>query len=205
MTAQGFNSLVFLVCAIAVTSLLGNQEAVAADEKGQFGVRGAGLITCAIYEKEREAQSEVYLITAAWIDGYITGINQHLPATYDIMSFETTELLTAILAKHCKKNPADTVFSVLRNLFAKLHQDRLQFHSNKTEIILGYREVSLYVEVLKRIQNKLYSAGFYKGDIDGTYNPSTIKAMKEFQRSVEFNPTGFPDQITLWRLLRSQD
>lgn len=205
MIARGFCNLIFIVCAIAVSSLLSSQEAFAADDKGQFGVRGAGLISCAIYEKEREAQSEIYLITAAWVDGYITGINQHLPATYDLMSFETTELLAAILAEHCKKNPADTVFSVLKNLFDKLHQDRLQLHSNKTEVVVGERKASLYVEVLKRIQKKLFSAGFYKGEIDGIYSPSTIEAMKEFQRSVKYNPTGFPDQMTLWRLLRSPD
>ena len=114
MIARGFCNLIFIVCAIVLTSLLSSQEAFAADDKGQFGVRGAGIISCAIYEKEREAQSEVYLITAAWVDGYITGTNQHMPSTYDLMSFETTELLTAILAEHCKKNPADTVFSVLK-------------------------------------------------------------------------------------------
>ena len=184
-------------------ALLISQGAMAADDKEQFALRGAGLITCAIYEKEREAKSEAYLMTAGWIDGYITGTNQHSPETYDILSFETTELLTAILAKHCKTNPTDRVFAVLKSLFMKLQQDRLQALSKKIEVVVGERKTSLYVEVLKRIQEQLTSAGFYKGKINGTYGQLTIKAMEAFQRSAKFNPTGFPDQMTLWRLLRN--
>ena len=144
-------------------------------------------------------------MTAGWIDGYITGTNQYAPQTYDQLSFETTELLTAILDKHCKNNPTDRVFAVLKNLFAKLHQDRLQALSNRVDVVVGERKASLYVEVLKRIQKKLLSAGFYTGKIDGDYGQSTIDAMKRYQRSIDFNPTGFPDQMTLWRLFRSPE
>ena len=190
---------------VLITGLFGTIGVYAADDKGQFGVRGAGLIPCALYTKEREAQGDVYLMTAAWVDGYITGTNQHLSETYDSLSFETTELLTAILGKHCKKNPNDLIFPVVKNLLEKLHGDRLSVHSEKTDVTIGERKVSLYIEVLKRIQTKLASAGYYKGKIDADYGPSTIEAMKKFQRSIEFRPTGFPDQMTLWRLLRSAD
>jgi len=189
-------------CAVTALSLLLAQGAFAADDKGQFGVRGAGLISCELYVQERKAQADVYLITAAWVDGYITGANQHMSDTYDIMSFETTELLTAVLNEHCKKHPADPVFGVIRNLFEQLQQDRIQDYSEKTDVVIGERRVLLYVEVLKRVQDKLASAGFYEGTIDGNYGESTIDAMKAYQRSVELNPTGFPDQTTLWRLLR---
>ena len=186
-------------------SLLISQEAYSADKQGQFGVRGAGLISCALYEQERAAQADVYLMTASWVDGYITGINQYSSDTYDILSFETTELLTSILSKHCKKHPEDTVFAVLSTLFKKLHNDRLTELSKKTEVAIGVRKVLLYVEVVKRVQMKLSAAGFYKRKIDGSYKQSSIDAMKNFQQSIDFNPTGFPDQVTLWRLLRDPE
>ncbi|MDT8383898.1 MAG: peptidoglycan-binding domain-containing protein [Gammaproteobacteria bacterium] len=182
-----------------------SQGVFAADDKGQFALRGAGLLPCAIYVKEREAKSEAYLMTAGWIDGFITGSNQYSPETYDLLSFETTELLTAILDKHCIANPKDRVFAVLKSLFQKLHQDRLQTLSEKTEVAVGDRKTSLYVEVLKRIQKTLTAKGLYKGKVNGSYDQSTIDAMKAFQRSVKLEPTGFPDQVTLWRLLRSDD
>jgi len=193
----------FVVLILLVLSLLITQGAFASDDKGQYALRGAGLLTCAIYEKEREAKSEAYLMTAGWIDGYLTGSNQYAPKTYDLLSFETTELITAILAKHCKNNPTDRVFAVLNSLLTKLHQDRMQSFSKKAEVAVGDRKIVLYVEVLKRIQKALASKGLYKGRISGNYDQATTAAMKDFQDSVKLKPTGFPDQITLWRLLRA--
>ena len=193
----------FIIKTALIMALLVCQGAVAEDEKGQFSMRGAGLITCAMYEAEHAAKSEAYLMTAGWIDGYVTGTNQYSPETYDILSFETTELLTEILAKHCKNNPTDRVFAVVKSLFRKLQQDRLQSLSKKVEVVVGERKTSLYIEVLTRIQEKLTTEGFYKEKINGLYDKATIDAMKAFQRSAKLNATGFPDQVTLWRLLRS--
>lgn len=190
-------------CMAAIITLFISQGAVAADDNGQFGIRGAGLISCAMYEQERKAQDQVYLLTAAWVDGYITGTNQHAADTYDIMPFETTELIAAVLGEHCKENPDSSVFAVLSSLLKTVYDDRLIVRSDKTDVVIGQRTASMYVEVLKKVQNKLASKGFYSGKINGHYDPPTIDAMKAYQQSIDFNPTGFPDQLTLWKLLRA--
>ncbi|MBD1400736.1 peptidoglycan-binding protein [Pelovirga terrestris] len=184
--------------------LLSAATAHTADGEGQFAVRGAGLISCALYTQERAARSEVYLVAAAWVDGYITGINQHASQTYDLMSFESTELLMAILDNHCQKNPSDPIFGVLVNLFKKLWPDRLIDKSDKTTIAIGEREARHYVESIGRVQNRLQAAGFYKDPRNNEYSPQTLEAMKKFQTSIGFEPTGFPDQLTLWRLMRNE-
>lgn len=194
-----------VVSALCIAYLLINQGAIAADQHGQFGVRGAGLISCQIYVHERKAKADVYLMTAGWVDGYITATNQYADDTYDIMSFETTELLTEVLDKHCKNNPNDNVFAVLKSLLTKLRNDRLHEHSKKTDVIIGERTISLYVETLKRVQQKLAATGLYRGKIDGVYGEAMIDAMKNYQSAIKFKPTGFPDQATLWRLLRSTE
>ncbi len=193
------SSIIFLI------STLASQGTIAADKSEQFAIRGAGLISCQIYDHERKARAYIYLLTTAWIDGYITASNEHLPDTYDLLSFESTELLTEILDKHCKKNPDDIVVTVLRAMLAKLHDDRLQNYSKKTEITSGERHTSLYVEVIKRVQQKLTSAGFYNGKIDGSYGKEMLMAMQSYQKSIAFKPTGFPDQASLWRLLRAAE
>lgn len=175
-----------------------------ADKQGQYAIRGAGLITCALYTQERAARGDVYLMTAAWADGYITGINQHAPQTYDLLSFEGTELLMAILDEHCKTNPTDPVFAVLASLFKKLWPDRVTGKSDKTAIVIAEREAKHYVELIKRVQKRLQAKRLYSGEISGKYSPQTIEAMKRFQKSIGFATTGFPDQLTLWRLMRSQ-
>ncbi len=176
----------------------------AADDKGQFAIRGAGLMPCALFYQEKQAESEVYLIAASWVDGYITGRNQYSDKNYDALSFETTELLMSILEKHCKRNPQDLVFSVISSLLGKLANQRLIQQSEKIEIVAGERKTILYVTTLKRAQQKLQASGYYQGEVTGDYDENTQQALKKFQKSIAFNSTGFPDQLTLWRLFRSE-
>jgi hypothetical protein len=191
----------YLAPALIVGAVLHVSGAVAADDKGEFGIRGAGLVTCSVYNREREKRSEIYHIVAAWMDGYITGSNQHADDTYDIVSFESTELLAALVSENCKKFPDAPVFAVLRLIVKNSAKNRLHAPSKKVEIAMGDRKVSLYEEVLRRIQQKLASGGFYKGPINGTYDAATQKSMKAYQASIKLQPTGFPDQLTLLRLL----
>lgn len=174
----------------------------AADKQGQFAVRGAGLISCAVFAQEQAARGDVYKIVSSWVDGYVTGVNQYAPDTYDLLSFETTELLMAILDRHCRVHPTDPVFGVLMKLFDQLKADRLREKSTKLTLSKDKREATHYVELVRRVQRKLQKHGLYHGDIDGEFNPDTSRAIASFQKSIGFEPTGFPDQTTLWRLLR---
>jgi Putative peptidoglycan binding domain len=191
----------YLAGVLIVAGALRASGAAAADDKGEFGIRGAGLVKCSVFNHEREARSEIYHIVAAWMDGYITGSNQHADDTYDIVSFESTELLAALVSENCKKYPDTPVFAVLRLIVKNSARNRLHAPSKKVEIAMGERKALLYEEVLKRIQQKLASGGFYKGPINGAYDAATQNAMKAYQTSVKLRPTGFPDQLTLWRLL----
>lgn len=189
---------------LATALLLFAADACPADKQGLYAMRGAGLISCELFVREREARGDVYLMTAAWIDGYITGTNQHAPQTYDVLSFEGTELLMAILNEHCKENPSDPVVGVATSLFRKLWPDRVIEKADKTTITSAERKATHYVELIKRVQKKLQAKRFYSGQISGTYSPQTAKAVKTFQKSIGLEATGFPDQLTLWRLLRSE-
>lgn len=191
------------IIALALIALL-PPFAAAADANGQYGVRGASLASCAMYEKERAARSEIYRMIASWMDGYITGINQSAADTYDIASFESTELLAALVSEHCKKYPETTVFAAVHAFTGQFAANRLRAPSKKVEVSVGDNSVLLYEEVIRRVQEELVEIGLYDGEIDGTYNSHTQQAMRTYQESIEFRPTGFPDQLTLWRLLTSK-
>lgn len=178
-------------------------EALAADAQNRFSIRGVGLLTCEIYENERKAQSATYQIFGGWIDGYITGVNQYAPETFDVLSFESSELVAELLSAHCKANPQDVVFSVLNSMFIKLQDDRIHEASPHIEVTIDSRSVRLYEDVLRRIQNRLQEEGYYNGEITGTFGESEKAALAAFQTSIGLNPTGFPDQATLWKLIRS--
>lgn len=193
-----------VAAALVFTGVVGSGWAAAADNSGNFAVRGAGLVTCELYQRERQAQSAAYLVTAAWVDGYITATNQHMADTYDVASFESTELLAEVLAAHCADHPQDRVFPVVNNLLEKLYQDRLRKRSHKQAVTADGRSVELYEETIRRVQRALAQRNFYQGPVSGRFNQDTRAAVQAFQRSVNFRDTGFPDQVTLWRLLRQE-
>jgi len=179
------------------------QPIYAADAQGQYGIRGAGLVSCVLYEREREARSPVYQVIAGWMDGYITGVNQHTPDTYDALSFESTEMLAAVVSENCKNHPNTPVFTVLDAVIKQIADDRLRGPSGKVEVKLGERSVLLYEVVLQRLQRRLAAAKFYRGPIDGTFSDATQKALGKYQSANGLKPTGFPDQVTLWHIFRS--
>jgi len=192
----------YLVCRLVLLGLLAalTQTAGAADAKGQYGVRGAALVPCSIYERERATESELYRMIASWMDGYITAISQHVPDTYDAASFESTELITALVSESCKKNPQTSVFVVVNSLMELIAVNRLQKKSQKIDIAIGEYNVLLYKEVVRRIKEKLLEAGYYNGEVNEMFDADAEKAMQAYQESIEFEPTGFPDQLTLYRL-----
>lgn len=186
---------------LSVVIALGlSSAATAADSKGQFGIRGAGLVSCYVFDHEREAHSTVYDVIAGWMDGYITGMNQYAPGTYDAASFQSTELYAALVAEYCKKHPETPVFAVINSLVKQTWKDRLRAPSQKVEVAIGDQKVLLYEAAIRQIQEKLASRGYYGDKISSAYGPAVQQAMMAFQQSIRFKATGFPDQATLWRL-----
>lgn len=180
--------------------LLSGQVAQGATPEGQYAVRGAALLPCSVFVRERAAGSALYQTMAAWIDGYISGINQQAPGVFDVASFETTELIAALINEHCSGNPDDPVYSVVALLINRMAQNALVAASHKSEIRVGERNTLLYEKTIRRMQQQLGRMGLYDGDMDGQFGPALREAIATYQRSIDFNPTGFPDQLTLWRL-----
>jgi len=188
-----------------LVALLAQTAANAADIEGAFSIRGAGLLTCDIYTEQRAAQSNAYLMIGGWLDGYITARNQFSEDTYDVTSYESTELLAAIIDNHCQNNPDDRLFSVVNSMLIKLNDERIRERSAFVTAEIDSREARLYRETVRRLQQQLEQKGFYEGDIDGLLSSSTISAIRAYQSDQRLEVTGFPDQTTLWRLLTPPD
>ncbi len=191
--------LFIFLCLSVVTCKL-----YAVDSENRYSIRGAGLLTCENYIIEREKKSDAYFMIGGWIDGFITGVNQYMANTYDVTSFESTELLALIIQRHCKKNPEDRLYSVIHTILSKLHEDRIKQGSALVTVKVGDKQTQLYREVIRRIQQALTKRELYMGQEDGQFSPDLEKAIKLFQRRKKMKPTGFPDQSTLWKLLRRE-
>lgn len=189
---------------ILITVLALGSFASAADKDGLFSIRGAGLLTCQTFVHERAEASDAYVMIGGWLDGYVTAVNELSLETFDVVPYVSTELLTVLINRHCQDNPADLVFAVTNTLLARLFDDRLKTSSPYVDIRVDLDQTRLYKDTVWRIQSLLAAKGLLAAEATGEWSLATQDALAEYQKSVGLNGTGFPDQTTLWNLLRSQ-
>lgn len=187
---------------VSIVSVLSAASALAEDSSGKFAIKGAGVLPCQVFVAERAKRSDVYRLAAGWVEGYVSAYNRFTADTFDIASFESSELLLSVMHKHCEGHPQDRLHAVLHSMLTALHPDRLSVESERMHIKDGERTTMLYRETIRRMQAELSRRGLYAGVADGRFTDETRSALAAFQTELKLEATGFPDQLTLWRLLR---
>ncbi len=177
-------------------------EARAADTGGQFAVEGVGRSTCEGFITAKSESSDAYWMFLGWLDGYITGINQYLPETYDITPWQSQNLVAALIERFGETNPEANFFAVANGMIVELRDDRLRESSAPVVAKVGERSIGVYRETLRRAQVQLKEGGHYQGEVDGLFGPNTQRALESYQKRVGLTVTGLPDQATLLKLLR---
>jgi len=189
-----------LAVLVGICQTLAAHQAIAADAAGNFAVRGAGLIDCATFLDEKERKSEAYIMIGGWLDGYLTGVNELVDQTYDITPYQSTELLITIVENHCRTHGTERLFTVLRSIGTQLHDERIDSASELVNINVDGRRVRLYRETIRRMQTKLAQTDLYTGETSGQFDSATLAAIEAYQDRIGYEPSGFPDQATLWKL-----
>ena len=182
--------------------LLQSGAALAADSDNRFAMKGAGFLPCQAYLSARENRTSAYYMIGGWVEGYISAHNRYAADTYDITSFESLELLLAVIETHCEANPGHRLHGVVNSMLVALAPHRLRQESPRVQVTEGARKTALSRETIRRVQAKLAARGLYNNEVDGRFTEATKAALMAFQSDLEFEMTGFPDQTTLWRLLR---
>lgn len=176
-------------------------DAMAADSKGLFMVKGGGSASCTQFLNAQAKGNNEYISLAGWLDGYLTHLNQSQDNTFDMAPWQDTHLLLAAIGSWCKKNPDKTFHQAAFQITASLHPTRLP---EKSELITAQHKgqsVVLYREILIRVQKKLSARGFLDAEATGNFDQATIKALEGFQKDKNIPVTGLPDQVTLANLL----
>lgn len=186
-------------------TLAASAAATAGTPAGTFSVRGAGLIDCATYLTEQQKQSPAYMMMGGWMDGYITGVNQYAPDTYDATSFESTELFAELVKNYCKDHPQVRLFAVMNSIVQQIWGRRITQPSPLVTVRLGEQHVQLYRETILRIQQQLREKGLLKSEPTGQFDAATVTALSEFQKTLKgYKASGFPDQATLFQLFAQE-
>ncbi len=70
----------------------------------------------------------------------------------------------------------------------------------KPQITLSAFYQGYYSESISKLQHSLKNEGYYRAVVDGIVGEKTIFAVTKLQTSLGYNPSGFPDELTLYRL-----
>jgi len=188
-----------LFLAVAAAAVVA--PAAAAEVPGSgFSVRGAGLLDCAAFSRIRSEDEASHAMVGGWIDGYLTAVNRYEADTYDITSFETTELIVKIVAGHCEAHPGHRLYPVIASVVKKLHEQRITEPAALVSVSNGVQRTALYAPTVLRMQARLSEAGLLDGVPTGEFDDATREALMAYQSRLGYKPTGFPDQGTLWHL-----
>ncbi|WP_421869376.1 peptidoglycan-binding domain-containing protein [Motiliproteus sp.] len=177
--------------------------ATAADSQGRFAVRNAGMVSCAKFIEEKSKNSPTFNLYMGWIDGYLSAANQFTDETFDLVPWGNTPFLAALLENHCRKNLNQRFYVAVNMLAGTLLEQRLTEHSDLVVAVNDEQKTYIYKKVLKQVQEQLQKAKHYTGAADGLFGDTTIAALESYQRQQGIKVTGLPDQVTLYKLLRS--
>ncbi len=171
----------------------------ASDAAGEFAIKGPGDQSCARYDAVYRAQGKQADVMLGWVQGYLTAVNEHLPRTYDIVSWQSDELIATTLAAFCRANPEMTVQTAMTAMVSRLAMDRVVEKSPVVEIAVADRRREMYQATVEQMQSRLSDRG-YPVAVTGEYDPATQNSIAKFQASLELEETGFPDPLTVARL-----
>lgn len=188
-----------LTAAAAVAAL--PAAAPAADRNGAFDMRGLGSLSCsevntAVAEKR---QGDLVLIKT-WLDGYFAATNKHRSNVYDVLPWQSDQLVMNLVVSNCGEKPEIRIGQMADALLDFFGRQQLAERSPLVEAKVGEKTVTLYAAILKRAQEELIEGGHLSGTADGAFGPKTRAGFEAFQEKTGLAKTGLPDQETLVRL-----
>lgn len=185
---------------IALLSLSAVFTTNAADEDGKFAVKGAGKRFCSEFIVAADAKTNDYYLYGGWLEGYLSSFNRFQEDNYDITPWQSTELMLALLQRHCTANPDIHFMTAINALVKTLFPIRLKDTSQLVKINVSNAESYHYEEILTRAKERLKAMGFLETEVDSNFDEADILAFTKFQESIGIRATGIPDQPTLMAL-----
>jgi hypothetical protein len=177
-------------------------SAHAANDKGQFGVRGVGSLPCAQVVAKIDAKAPDVPNLVAWADGAHSLYNRGEADTFDAIPFASPMGLTTILALNiCRANPQALYVVAVLQALETMRPLRLRQAEQGVPLTVGDRTVSIKPETLRLVQTKLRERKLLATAADGKWNAETQAAIKKFQQSANLPTTEVPDPDTVFRLV----
>ena len=181
--------------------LLAVAPAAAKDAGGAYAIKGAGQAGCADYAAAfagaGETSGTALLRYAGWLEGYLTGFNHFQDQTYDLAPWQTTELMLAMIAKHCVAYPERSFTDAANALALIFYPDRMDAQSELVRVEANGQAVFLYRDLLEVVRARLDALGHEAGAEGAAFGRPDANALKAFQAQRGLTISGLPDQSTM--------
>ncbi|MFC2992564.1 peptidoglycan-binding domain-containing protein [Halomonas tibetensis] len=175
--------------------------AMAADEDGNYAVRGLGATACNDFVAAVENQDPNLPLVLQWMQGYVTGLNLLNDGVYEVSVIQDPAGLGGVVFNVCQANDDLILETALAQSLNTLRLGQVQNRSEILSLEWNDRQVNVHRETLRTVQLRLADKGYYQSTVDGLYGRGTRGALEAFQRAEGLNETGLPDTDTLVRLL----
>ncbi|MGM0983724.1 MAG: peptidoglycan-binding domain-containing protein [Pseudomonadota bacterium] len=173
----------------------------AADDEGNYAIRGAGAQTCQAMVEQLEETPELLNAYASWMEGYLTGYNRFLDDTFDVSPVMSAREVAVMVRNICRDSADIRVETALARLINLFMPARVQAASNPVTLSVGDSTLNIRQATLQRLQQALIDRGYEDVEANGRFNDATREAVSDFQEQQGLNATGAPDVDTLVRLL----
>ena len=90
--------------------------ATGADKSGRYNIMGQGTVSCGTVVSEFDIDDSGKLAQIAWIQGYLSAINQEVYPGKDVAANTDAESRQLWIYNYCKTNPLDTLHAATRAL-----------------------------------------------------------------------------------------
>ena len=170
-------------------------------DAGAYAIKGVGRTACGDYVRAyagaAASEGKSLLPFAGWLDGYMTGFNHFQAGTYDVAPWQTTELMLAMVAKHCGTHRDRLFVEAVNDLLLVLYPDRLAAESEIVRVENAGQAVFLYRGLLEEVRVRLVAAGLSPGGENAPYDRAFATALKTYQARRGLPASGLPDQATM--------
>lgn len=183
-------------------SVFGIGLAGAVDNHGSFAIKGIGASSCAVFREVSSNDAEAYRQFGGWMNGYISALNEAVPDTFDLISFEDSDTLIAYVSNYCEKYPKHRFMFAVKAVVTTLELGKIT-EQGQYVVFGGTEKIRLHQQTVDWIVQELIALKYLSIKFSASQQPAIlVESLKSYQKDHSLPETGLPTQETLVRLLR---
>jgi hypothetical protein len=181
--------------------LMAPGASLAADVQGNFSVKGTGQAPCKDYVIAASSKGQQAAPFLNWLAGYLSAANQYESQTYDMLSWQTDNIIALSLLSYCRANPKTPFALAAAKMVNSLRPSRVTRKGPFQILTVGKERIRLHSETILRIKSILQARAGYAGPMTAVWDKAAVQSLARFQAGQKLQATGQLDPMTLAILL----